>query len=388
MVSSPRSTLLGIALAFSLGFTGNAQEPAAATGFPADKAAQLDLLLETVVSNDGSPPQIRAPGLVLLIDTPEGRYLRAAGVSRIETQEPMATDERLQIGSNSKSFTTVLLLQLVEEGVLSLDDTLGDWLPEWADKIPNGKDMTIRQFANHTSGLRDYGDEVLTWAVEGTNENLRQYFSPEELVDYAIGAGAPEFRPGEEGKWSYSSTGYILLGMIIEKATGKKLEDIYRERIFAPLRMQSAKQVVDVPVVGEMANGYYWLTPEQRINTTYWSVSQAWAAGGLIMTAEDLLTYIHALSRGRLFANPETLDLMLEFENSALEADVFPYGLGVMDFSTVEGASGFWGHEGQTTGFQSLWLSNPETGVTIIGLSNSASFNAWGLLAIATILKN
>lgn len=354
------------------------------SALPADVTAQLDAFLQSLVYSEGDDPATAAPGVVLLVDAPEDRYLNAAGVASLEEGTPIQVDDRLEIGSNSKSFTVALLMQLQEEGILSLDDPLSQWLPEWAEQIPNGNEMTLRQLAQHTSGIWDYGNPIIGQAA--TNPvHLEDYDSPEQLVQYAIDNGTPDFEPGEEGQWKYSNTGYILLGMVIEAATGERLGDLYQSRIFDPLALESAVFIESVPEPHEIIDGYYWADDGHRLNTTKWNVSQGWAAGGIAMTAEDLLAYGKALAAGELFEDPDSLAQMLSFDPAGMDGSM-PYGLGLMDFSLV-GAPGSWGHEGQTAGFQSLWFTNPDSEITVVGLSNSASFGAFSFLNVASILS-
>ena len=360
--------------------TPEVSAPQAPAALPDDVIAQLDGFLKSQVYTEGADPQLHTPGLVLLVDTPNGRYLQAGGVTSLEKGTPMQADSRLEIGSNSKSFTDVLLLQLQEEGVLSLDDPLSKWLPDWAAKIPNGDKMNLRQLAQHTAGIWDYGDKIIGDAANDPAK-LAQGYTPEELVQYAIDNGTPDFAPGEEGKWKYSNTGYILLGMILEKATGQTLGELYKARIFEPLGLKTATLIEGVPAAGEITDGYWWTEDGKINNTTNWNVSQGWAAGGIAMTAEELLTYGKALAAGKLFKNPDTLAEMLTFNPNAMNG-LMGYGLGLLDFSKV-GAPGSWGHEGQTAGFQSLWYTNPETGVTVVGLTNSAAYSAYSFLNVA-----
>ncbi len=165
-----------------------------------DVAAQLDKFLQSNVFTNGADPKTHAPGLILLVGTPGGRYLRAAGVASLEKRTPLKVDDRLEIGSNSKSFTIVLLLQLQEDGVLTLDDPLSKWLPDWAARIPNGDRVILRHLAQHTSGIWDYGDPLIG-AAANDPKKLEQGYSPEQLVQYAIDNGVPDFAPGEVEKF-------------------------------------------------------------------------------------------------------------------------------------------------------------------------------------------
>jgi D-alanyl-D-alanine carboxypeptidase len=362
--------------------TGDDGEGAMDGALPEDLVAQLDALLQSQVYSEGGYPEGAAPGLVLLVDTPDGRYLQAAGVSNIEEGTPMQVDDRLEIGSNSKSFTVALLMQLVEEGVLSLDDPLSKWLPEQAASLPNGDQMTVRQLAHHTTGAWDYGDAIIG---AGTTDpaKLVEAYTPAEIVQYAVDNGTPDFAPGEEFAWKYSNTGYILLGMVIEAAAGEKLGDLYQSRIFDPLELESALFLEGVPEAGQITNGYWW-EDGQRIDTTNWNVSQGWAAGGNAMTAADLAAYGKALAAGELFQNPDTLNEMIAFDENALMVAGTPYGLGLMDMS---GDGAYWGHEGQTAGFQSLWYTNPDKEIVVVALTNSASYNAFSFLNVINILE-
>lgn len=369
----------------TIGFdpTTDTAEGAIDGALPADLVTQLDAFLQSQVYSEGGNPEGAAPGLVLLVDTPDGRYLQAVGVSNLEDGTPMQADDRLEIGSNSKSFTVVLLMQLVEEGVLSLDDPLSKWLPEQVAAIPNGDQMTLHQLAQHTSGIWDYADDIIGGGITDPSK-LVQGYTPQELVQYAIDNGTPDFAPGAEGKWKYSNTGYILLAMVIEAASGEQLGDLFQSRIFDPLGLESALFIEDVPEAGVITNGYWWTDDGERLDTTNWNVSQGWAAGGIAMTAEDLLTYAKALSSGELFQNPDSLTQMLTFDPNGGDG-LMPYGLGLIDFSPVT-EPGYWGHEGQTAGFQSLWYTNPETGVTVVGLTNSAAYSAFSFLTLLPII--
>ena len=368
--------------------------PTAATAesapLPDDTVAALDAFLSQITYEPGRKPEEVAPGTVLLVDTPDGRYLKAAGVASLEAETPLQSDARMEIGSNTKSFTVVLLLQLQEEGKLSMDDPLSQWLPDWAAKIPYGDEMTLRQLANHTAGLWDYGGDVGVGVIGGGVNNpdlLTKQYTPEELVQYAIDEGEPYFKPGEPGQWHYSNTGYILLGMVIEKIAGKPLGELYQERIFDPLGMTSAILIEGVPQGGDLdSDGYYFTATDEYVNTTDWNASQGWAAGALAMTAEDLLTYARALGAGELFQNPDTLQEMLDFNADAPDLAYMPYGLALQDLSIYGGAPGFFGHSGQTLGFATIWFTNPDTGVTVIGLSNNAAFSSYTMLYVLQIM--
>ena len=186
-------------------------------------SAQLDQGLVSLVQVGARP----GPGASMLIITPEGRYFKSTGVADVTTCAPLAADSPFQIGSNTKMMTSAILFQLQEEGVLSTADPLSKWLPDLAAQLPYGDQITIDMLLTHTSGLHDYFDvpteDGLT-IEDGAKDKamLTRGFTPEELVTLVAGSGLSNFEPGAEGQWDYSNTGYMLLGLIIEQATGKR----------------------------------------------------------------------------------------------------------------------------------------------------------------------
>jgi amidase len=316
-----------------------------------------------------------APGAVILVDEPRGRFLQAYGLANLEDGVPMQTDDRFEIGSNTKSFTVVLALQLQEEGVWSLDDPLSQWLPNPAARIPNGEQVTLRHLASNTSGIWDYADPLIGAMIEDGGD-LEKAYTPEELIDYVVENGEPSFAPGEGAE--YSSTNFILLGEAIEAATGEALADLYQERIFDPLGMENSSLLEGVPEDGAIVNGYYTLPSGEVLNTTDENGSQMWAAGGIISTAEDMAKYAAALSNGSQFQDIDSYIQMTDFGDEFV-ASFSGYGLGVGKWSDEPFA---WGHGGQTAGFQTLFAIFPGSLTNVVLLTNSASCSVAGLMAI------
>jgi D-alanyl-D-alanine carboxypeptidase len=274
-------------------------------------------------------------------------------------------------------------MQLVEEGILNLDDTLDQWLPEQAAIVPNSDQITIRQMAMHTAGIHDYEEGIITQGLADPAK-LQAGYTPAEIVQFAMDEGGPDFSPGEEGQWKYSNTGYILLGMLIEAATGESLGELLQAHIFDPLALESAVLIEGVPQEGEITTkGYKWTEEGERLDTSNWNGSQGWAAGSVAMTAEDLATYGQALAAGKFFQDPGTLTEMLTFNPDALSSG-FPYAMGLADFV---GDGTVWGHAGATPGFQSLWYTDPEDGIMVVGLTNSGDYSGFAFLNVLNILE-
>lgn len=335
--------------------------------------ARWDALLQTWIE-DPNHAICDAPGGVLLVDTPAGRYLKAAGVASLKDNRPMRTDDRMEIGSSTKSFAAVLALQLQEEGVLSLDDPLSKWLPELAAQLPYGDQITLRQLAGHTAGTGDYEAMLVSSAVANNDQAaLAQGITPEALVQYVIANGRPDFAPG--AGWKYSNTNYILLGLAIEAAAGKPLDQLYQERIFGPLGMTNTSYLQGSPEPGAVADGYTKLPATGELaEMTNWNASQAGAAGAIVSTVEDIARYIEALFGGELFQQPQSLAEVLAFTPLDTEQGMFfmnGYGLGLLNFATP----GFTaiGHAGQTPGYQSVWFVAPEAQTVLVFHTNSGS---------------
>ena len=356
------------------------QHDASATAVPGALTPVWESVLASWIT-DPADKRCDAPGGVLLVDSASGRYLKAAGVASIENRRAIDTSDRFEIGSNTKSFTVVLALQLHEDGLLSMDDLLAKWLPGLAAKIPSGDRITLRQLAGNRSGIRDYADPLMQPMVDSNDQQgMAKEYSPTDLVEYAIDLGAASFEPDDS--WEYSSTNFILLGMVVETVTGRPLSELYQERIFDVLGMVDSSYLKTPPTEGEMVNGYYTTPTGEQIDVTAWNLTQGGAAGGIISTAADIALYANGLFSGKLFKVDSTLKEMTEFAalTMAQGAGIIQgYGLGLISYGT-EGFHAI-GHSGQTPGFQSVWFYVPETRSTLVFLTNSGSCPA-GLLPL------
>lgn len=317
-----------------------------------------------------SSPRQSVPGAVLLVESSAGRFVEAGGVTALDDRTPLSVGDRFEIGSITKLFTTAALLRLHEEGVLALDDPLGKWLPEQAALFPYGAEMTLRQLAGHTAGLGEYERDLYPMPrILFDAAMLEQGYTPAALTTWVAENKEPLFPPGAPGQWMYSNTGYILLGMALEAATGQPLDEIYREYIFAPLSMESAILLNATPGADEIVHGYNAMTGDY-VDVSRWNASGAWAAGALAMNAADLARFGNALTSGELFTDDTTLDEMTRFISTGQQRGFADYGLGLSRLQ-----AGVWGHGGGTPGFGTLLLLLPEEGVTAIYLGNNGAFN-------------
>jgi heat shock protein HslJ len=213
-------------------------------------------------------------------------------------------------------------------------------------------------------------------------EALRRGYAMSELVDFAIEHGEPSFAPGAEGQWSYSNTGYILLGLIIEAIEGQPIAETFEARIFGPLGMEETFYATGVPTP-EMGLPRAFVALPFGVETTDWNLSQGAAAGAVISTAEDMHVFIRALLNGDLFTSADTLAAMMDVVETGT-AGIPAYGIGL-----AEKLPGVWGHGGQTLGFESEVALFAESGISAVGWGTSSQ-NIMGVAvnAISTALMS
>ncbi|MEE4238905.1 MAG: serine hydrolase domain-containing protein [Anderseniella sp.] len=380
------ATALIASLAFTPGMASAGPSPfgtcLAQTTAPKAVEETLDGVLKQILDS----PLGGAPGAVVSVRTKDWRYVKSAGVADPDGGREIDCHMPFQIGSNTKMMTAAVLLQLQEEGKLTVDDLLSAHLPEIAARLPHGERITLRQLAQHTSGVFSYTDD----AADGTPglmsggtssvDMMQRKITPEEMVDFVVEHGKPNFEPGTEGAWSYSNTGYILLGLVIEKIEAMPLGKSYETRIFTPLGMKDTYIWNDVPRRAFGLPRSYLAAPFDY-ETTRWNMSQGWAAGAVVSTVEDMHVFIEALVSGSLFRSPETLSLMQQAVRTN-NATLLRYGLGL-----ALKRKDMWGHGGQTLGFQSDMAAMHQPGMSLVAWgSSSSNILSYGATAISEAL--
>ena len=299
----------------------------------------------------------KIPGVAVAV-VRNGAAVKAQGYGKANVEHDVAvTPETIfQSGSVGKQFTAAAVMLLVEDGRLSLADPLTKF---FADAPSSWQRITVRHLLTHTSGLPDY--------TEGTIDYRRDY-SEEELLRFAYGLTL-EFEPG--ARWNYSNTGYVVLGIVIRKASGMFYGDVLRTRIFGPLGMQTARIITEEDIVPHRSAGYRlargelknqsWVAP--KLNTT--------ADGTLYLSLRDLIVWdagirarriLRSDSWARIFA-PVTLN----------SGNTYPYGFGwsVDDFAGRPAQR----HGGSWQGFQTHIARFPDSDLTIVVLTNLAQAN-------------
>jgi D-alanyl-D-alanine carboxypeptidase len=359
---SPRSVVLAAALiapaaAFAAcGDSDPAAPPPTAKATPASHAAAAPTLasrLQGVVAAG-------SPGVIALVNDGHEVKLQAAGVADKSSGQAMRPTDRFRMGSNTKSFVATVALHLVGEGKLSLDDTVEHWLP---GILSYGDNVNLRQLLNHTSGVPDY-QRLLEPKILAGGDSATRTYSPRDLVAM-IADKQPDFAP--ETSWNYSSTGYILAGLIIERVTGNRLGDELQDRIIKPLHLRHTSFPIDTTAVpGHHANGYGAVDDSLR-DLTVFNSSAAWATGGLVSTATDMAHYWRALLGGRVLA-PAQLAAM---KTTVPIGHGLPvgYGLGIMKFDQYKSkeCGTLWGNGGDIPGYSTEFF-NSEDGKVQAGI--------------------
>ncbi len=241
-----------------------------------------------------------APGATVLVGQ-KGRivYQKAFGMANLELEVPLKPGHVFRIGSVSKQFTAAAIMQLTEQGKLSLQDELTRFLPDYPT---HGKKITVEHLLTHTSGIKSYTD-----MKEWDDEVRRKDFTTTALIDY-FKDQPMDFDPDAE--WRYNNSGYILLGYIIEKVSGQTYPDYVREHFFKPLGMNNSYYGDVEPLIKNRVQGYSQADVEGKYaNAAYLSMTQPYAAGSLLSTVEDLYTWTKALHSGKV-VKPESLKKM------------------------------------------------------------------------------
>jgi D-alanyl-D-alanine carboxypeptidase len=297
----------------------------------------------------------------------------AAGFARTEDKTPVSAADRYRIASVTKTFTATLVLQLVDEGVLTLDDTISHWLDDpVVARIPNVDVITVRQLLSHTSGVYDYFDpDSPFWqdAYFGEGVDWTRVWTPQELLAYLDGAKhAPYFAPGKGVH--YSNAGYVLLGLILEAASGKQYADLLHARITTPLGMADTWYAATETVPGGMVDAYH-LIEGKLVNVSTINPSAYREAAAIVSTTQDLTRFIDALLGGELM-KAETLTEMTTFNPS--DHPGYEGGLGIVRWHTPGGD--FVGHSGDGPGSAARVYRLADADLTIVLLSNTGGDEA------------
>ncbi|MFJ3859613.1 serine hydrolase domain-containing protein [Streptomyces sp. NPDC090085] len=327
---------------------------------------------------------LSVPGSVVLLRTPQGTFRVATGTAELGADRPPTAADHFRIASNTKTMTAALILLLAQDGRLRLDDPVSDHVPG----VPNGEHITVADLLKMRSGLSNYTDAPeLAASLDADPGRAR---TPQEMLAIAF-ARPPDFAPGTE--YAYSNTNYALLGLVAEKAGGRPLAEQFRDRLFAPLGLAgtSLPGIRDTALPEPSSHGYmyggtaYALVDEPypagmkadiragRLKPTDYTrqnPSYATAAGGAVSTADDLATWIRALTTGRVLgpaAQQQWRDSPQAEDPAAPDGQRYGYGIARQSFGP---RASMYFHGGELPGFNSFIGHDPDNDVTLVVWTN------------------
>ena len=324
--------------------------------------------------------ELGVPGAAMLVRTPRGEITATYGMTQLGGSTPVSLDDHFRIGSNTKTLTGTVILQLVQEGRIALADDVSKYRPD----VPNGSRITIEQLLTMRSGLANY---TTTLALNtALDEQPQRVWSPEELVAMGL-AEPPTFAPGDG--WNYSNTNTVLLGLIAEQIEGKPLAQIFQQRLFDPLGLHetSYPEAADASLPEPFAHGYMYSTnvdtmessalPSDQLaqakagtllpsETTSLNPSWAGAAGAGISTIRDLAHWVEALGSGAVLGPTLQKERLASVQPVPVPLPDPQYGWGIAKIGPL------YGHTGELPGYNSFMGYDPVQKVTIVVWTNLA----------------
>ncbi|AKD58669.1 beta-lactamase [Spirosoma radiotolerans] len=324
--------------------------------FAQTKAAKIDALVKQYVTNR------QFNGSVLVAEKGQVIFRKGYGMANMEWNIPNAPDTKFRLGSITKQFTAMLIMQLVEQNKLKLTGKITDYLPDYPKAT--GDIITIHQLLTHTSGIPNYTN------VPKFFETLaRNYYTPSDFVK-TFSALPLDFTPGS--RFNYSNSGYFLLGAIIEKVTGKSYAQVLQENILIPLQLRDTGYDLFSPILPKRASGYE-KEKGSYVNAPYLDMSIPYAAGSLYSTVEDLYRWDQALYTNTLLSAEAKATLFTPFLGSYEAGFGYAYGwiVGKTKVGERKDSLLLIEHGGGINGFNTLISRLPQDKQLVVLLNNT-----------------
>jgi D-alanyl-D-alanine carboxypeptidase len=306
-------------------------------------------------SLDAAMSEENVPGAIVGVWTPDGNWIVARGVSNLATGEPMDVDNHFRMGSITKTFTGTVVLKLVDEGLISMDENLAHYLPQYP--FPEADKITVRMLGNMSAGIFDFTRDIpflnacaaKDWDVE---------FTADSLVKIAL-QHPLNFEPGTQ--YGYSNTNTVLLGLICEKVTGKPIDQLMEEKIFIPYELNHTSWPHNIYMPVPYSMGYTRANPTNSLkDATYYNISWANAAGILISNIYDLKKWVRLLASGELYSAAMHAE-RLKWNPASFNT----YGFAIMNASG-DPDNMVLGHSGAVWGYNSYAVYLPNYDMTVI----------------------
>jgi CubicO group peptidase (beta-lactamase class C family) len=321
--------------------------------FAQQKAKQIDDLMGRYVANG------KFNGTVLVADNGKLVFKKGYGLANMEWNIPNAPDTRFRLGSITKQFTSMLIMQLVEQDKLRLEGKITDYLTDYSKEA--GDKITIHHLLTHTSGIPNYTDFPDFRTFE------RNRFKPADFIK-KFSELPLTFEPGSS--YAYSNSGYFVLGAIIEKVTGKTYEKILQETILTPLEMNNTGYDAYYKILPKRAAGYQKWGPEYE-NASYIDMSIPYAAGSLYSTVEDLALWDQALYTDKLLSASSKAILFTPYKSGY----AYGWGVGKMQIGQLKDSIEVMEHKGGINGFNTSLIRIPMGKRLVVLLNNTGGTN-------------
>lgn len=335
---------------------------------PAEDIATIDAGIREILESN---PEI--PAMYIGVwDPRRGAYQQAYGLADVTSKRPATINDHFRIGSITKSFMATIMLLLIDEGLVTLDNTVAEVTPALAKQFPAYAQITIEQLLGMTSGIPDYMN-VPDAAVASLVEKPGTQWTPEQLIRFGVSG---EIKPA--GTAGYSTTNYIVLQQIAESLTGQTIQALIKNKITIPLGMTNTALPynTDTTLPEPVSHGYLGTSciaelardgatpPPVGTDTTEWSASYGQGGGGMHSTIADLGIWAASMSGNALL--PDGLaKARLNWHD--ISAPPFMYGLGIIQFMSQVG------HEGEAIGWEGWAGHDPATGLTAVVFTNTCS---------------
>ncbi|NBM16923.1 serine hydrolase [Streptomyces sp. GC420] len=307
-----------------------------------------------------------APGALTRIDDGGRTYRVVTGEADTAAHTPMDTGRRFRVGSVSKTFTTVVLMQLAAEGLIDIDAPANDYLPQ---PLPDAR-ITVRHLLSHRSGLYDYTNDMFYYTVPGFEAVRNKVFGYQELIDLST-ARPLNNTPG--AAYSYSNTNFVVIGHMIEHVTGVPMATHYQQRIFGPLKLRNTSYVHPrTTISGSYARGYLRQddTSLPLVDSTEQTVSWGQSAGAVISNAADLNRFFSALVSGELVAGEQLEQMMTTVPVNTDGSQ--SYGLGLRSRKLSCGVT-VYGHTGTVQGYYTYAFTTADGERSMTSLANTSN---------------
>ena len=345
-----------VAAVIALGAAGGAASAAPSKGEAESLKSRAQGLL-----GDGYPAALAA------VTDAKGESAGAAvGKGSLETGQAPPMDGEVRIGSNTKTFVAVVVMQMVQEGKVGLDEPIETYLPGLIrGEGIDGSKITVRQLLQHTSGLPEYTD-----TTPGRSDIFQikdHYAQPRDLLDTALGKPAA-FEPGTQ--WAYTNTNYVVLGMLVERVSQRPVGEQIDERIVKKLGLSHTYFPApgDRSIKGTHPQGYHLSAGGKLEDITEMDPAWGWAAGAMVSTPSELNTFFQAVFDGRLLTQASIDEMKKGVDASSRFGPGVVYGLGLIGTPLSCGGTS-WGHGGTIHGYQTDNAVGPDGTAAIFAVT-------------------